>query len=112
MGDITKQGRKEVIKTEKEVKKRAIDKAKRDFLKPTLLMDIHFNGSCFFQDVILWGLRPMRVVLDVIDNILWEDEDADILPLLNDLKTKVDEFIVHMERWDEEVMVERKKEAA
>ena len=98
--------------TEKELKKRAIEKAKRDFLKPTLLMDIHFDGGCFFEDVILWGLRPMRIMMDTIDNILWENEDADILPLLNDLKIKVDEFIVQMQRWDEEVMLERKKEAA
>ena len=98
--------------TEKELKKRAIEKAKRDFLKPTLLMNIHFDGGCFFEEVILWGLRPMRIMLDTIDNILWENEDADILPLLNDLKIKVDEFIVHMGRWDEEVMLERKKKAA
>jgi len=98
--------------TEKELKKRAIEKAKRDFLKPTLLMDIHFDGGCFFEDVILWGLRPMRIMMDTIDNILWENEDADILPLLNDLKIKVDEFIVHMERWGQEAVDEREKEAA
>jgi len=84
----------------RQAKREAIVEAKKKFLEPTRLMDIHSTEMCFFEDVVLWGINPMRTMVDAIDNILWENPDADIIPLLNDLKIKLDDLSGHMERWD------------
>lgn len=63
-------------------KKKAITKAKEKFLKPAKLEDIHYGDTFFFEDVILWGIRPIRLSVDAVEDYLHrsdykKDEDPE-----------------------------------
>ena len=102
----------------KQEKKRAIAKAKENFLGPTRLADINYGDSCFFEDIALWVLRPMRLFLDAMDEKLerldgFEERDPEAFKLLlNDVEIKLDDLIDACDRWSSEENESRQKQKA
>lgn len=92
-----------MTKQTKQVKRDEITEAKKKFLGTSSLKQIHYGDTFFFEDIILWGIRPMRLFADSIDNLLNENDDIEgSCLLLNELQQKLDDLIEHLERWDKE----------
>lgn len=92
-----------MTKQTKQSKRKEIAESKKKFLGTGGLKNLHFNDTFFFEDIILWGIRPMRLLADSVDNLMNETEDYEsACLLLNELQQKLDDFIEHCEKWDKE----------
>jgi len=90
-------------KQTKQSKRDEITEAKKKFLATSSLKGIHYGDTFFFEDIVLWGIRPMRLFADSIDNLLNENDDIEgSCLLLNELQQKLDDLMEHLERWDKE----------
>jgi len=92
-----------MTKETKQSKRDEITEAKKKFLGTSSLRQIHYGDTFFFEDIVLWGIRPMRLFADSIDNLLNENDDIEgSCLLLNELQQKLDDLIEHLGRWDKE----------
>jgi len=99
-------------------KKKAMADSKKNFLKPKRLESIHYGDFCFFEDIALWAIRPIRLLADAMDDVLdrhdgWEERDPSAFNLfLNDIQIKLDDLIEACARWDTEERETRQKQEA
>lgn len=92
----------------KQSKRKEIAEAKKEFLGTGSLKNLHHGDPFFFEDIVLWGIRPMRLFADSIDNLMNENDDYEgACLLLNELQQKLDDVIEHLERWDSEARVSK-----
>ena len=89
-------------KETKKSNREQIAEAKEKFLQTSGLNNIHYGEPGFLEEAVLWGIKPIRILVDTVDRLQC-DGDYEALPLLlNEVERKLDEFIDACERWDDE----------
>ena len=102
----------------KKEKKKAMAVSKKNFLEPRRLKKIHYGDCFFFENIALYAIRPIRLLVDAMDTLLdrhdgFEERDPDAFSLfLNDIQIKLDDLIEACDRWDTEAREIRQKQKA
>ena len=99
-----------MTKETKQSKRDEITKSKEGFLSATSLDRIHYGDTFFFEDIVLWGIRPIRLFADALDNLLNEQNYESTGLILNEIQKKLDELIEHCQKWDDEERAAEDKE--
>ena len=98
-----------MTKETKESKREQIAEAREKFLLTSSLNRIHYGEPGFLEEAVLWGVKPIRILVDTIDN-LQADGDYEAVPLLlNEVQRKLDELMDAFKRWDDEERAAKNK---